>query len=60
MNTVGTVNLKISLPNVTCMQTFIVFDTGGYRNVLLGRDFMKKFGSAKFDFEKNRVQLGDK
>ena len=35
-----------------------MLDTNSYSNVIPGRDFMKTFGSVKFDFVKNRVRLG--
>ena len=43
-----------------CCQMFIydTFSRKSYNNILIGRDFMKLFGSVKFDFESNRVQLG--
>ena len=60
MKIIGSVEIKVTLPRMAdCMHTFRVLDTNGPSNVLLGRDFMKKFGSVKFDFINNRVQLGN-
>ena len=50
MNIVGTVDIDVSFGNLNglVMQTFQILDvhTINY-NVLLGRDFMKKFGSGQ-------------
>ena len=39
-------------------QTFQVLDSITYSNILLGRDFMKTFGSVRFDFTRNLIELG--
>ena len=38
---------------------FRVVDTNRCTNILLGRDFLKRFGSVTFDCETNRVKLGN-
>ena len=37
---------------------FQVLDSVTYANILLGRDFMKKFGAVRFDFSSNIIELG--
>ena len=39
---------------------FRVVKTKTCSNILLGRDFMTKFGSITFDFKKNKIKLGNK
>ena len=39
-------------------QTFQVLDSITYSNILLGRDFMKTFGSIRFDFTGIFIELG--
>ena len=61
MSIVGTVEIMVSIPGVsTHRHTFQVLGRNSHSTVLLGRDYMKKFGSVKFDFTSNRVQLGKK
>ena len=37
---------------------FQVLDSVTYTNILLGRDFIKKFGAVRFDFSSNIIELG--
>ena len=61
MSIVGTIEIPVSVPGITSQcHNFQVLGKNGHNNVLLGRDFMCKFGSVKFDFMHNRVQLGRK
>ena len=39
-------------------QAFQVLDSVTYSNILLGRDFMQEFGTVRFDFKENRIELG--
>ena len=39
--------------------TFYVSASSGSKCLLLGRDFMKSFGSVTFDFDNNSIKLGD-
>ena len=64
MNIIGTVTIEVELENLKpyiyiYMHEFKVLDSKTYNNVLLGRDFMKRFGSVKFDFVKNKIQIGN-
>ena len=38
---------------------FKVINTKSLSNVLMGRDFMKRFSTVKFDYERNQIQLGN-
>ena len=39
--------------------TFYVSASSGSKCLLLGRDFMQSFGTVSFDFDANRIKLGD-
>ena len=59
MDICGVVTLEVKLRGIkTVNQEFKVLNSKSYSNILLGRDFMKRFGSIKLDFVKNRVKLG--
>ena len=59
MNIVGVVNINVQIIGVKpVIHEFKVLDAKSYNNILIGRDFMKLFGSVKFDFDSNRVRLG--
>ena len=61
MDICGVVTLEVKLRGIkTVNQEFKVLNSKSYSNILLGRDFMKRFGSIKLDFVKNRVKLGKK
>ena len=62
MNISGTITLKVFLPtiNKSTEQIFFVLNESANNKILLGTDFMRKFGSVTFDFSKNKVQLGNK
>ena len=59
MDIVGVVDIPVMLSNKhTIVQEFKVLNSKSYSIILLGRDFMKKHKTVKFDFEKNKVQFG--
>ena len=60
MNILGKVTLSILIKGIYCTksQEFHVIKTSRAANILLGRDFMEKFGSMTLDFQHNRVKLG--
>ena len=61
LNIVGTVVISVSLSGTPDRrQTFQVLDANSRSTLLLGRDFMSTFGAVKFDFQRNRVQMGRK
>ena len=61
MDICGVVTLKIKLKGFEPInQEFKVLNSSTFSNILLGRDFMKRFGSVKLDFKKNQVKLGRK
>lgn len=58
MNISGSVNIEVSLQNKVISQNFKVLHAESYQNVLLGRDFLSKFGNVELDFTNKRVRLG--
>ena len=59
MDIAGVVKIEVKLQGVKSVShEFKVLNAKTYSNVLLGRDFMKLFGTVTFDFENNRVRLG--
>ena len=59
MEVMGVVDIIVTIQNMRpIMHEFAVINTKSYRNVLLGRDFMKRFKKVTFDFAKNKVKLG--
>ena len=62
MDITGTIILDIILPehNQGVKQRFYVINGFSDNKILLGKDFMVKFGSITFDFNSRRVRLGNK
>ena len=59
MEVLGVVDIAVKIPNMRCVtHEFKVINTKSFKNILLGRDFMKRFKRAMFDFDKHRVKLG--
>ena len=59
MKILGSVHVKVTLPGSQPRDdVFQVLDSVTYANILLGRDFMKKFGAVRFDFSSNIIELG--
>lgn len=59
MNILGSVKIDVTIAGSQPRNhVFQVLDSLTYSNVLLGRDFMRLFGSVQFDFARNRIQLG--
>ena len=59
MDIAGVVKLSVKLPQIKPVtHEFKVLNSKTYSNVLLGRDFMKPFGTVTFDFVENSVRLG--
>ena len=59
MDVIGVVNIDVKIPNMRCVtHEFKVINTRSFKNILLGRDFMKRFKRVTFDFDNNRVKLG--
>ena len=59
MKILGSVHVKVTLPGSQPRDhVFQVLDSVTYTNILLGRDFMKKFGAVRFDFSSNIIELG--
>ena len=58
MDIVGVVSIPIVIGNRTVTQEFKVLNSRSHPIILLGRDFMKPFNTVKFDFVKQKVQLG--
>ena len=59
MKILGSVHAKVTLPGSQPRDhVFQVLDSVTYTNILLGRDFMKKFGAVRFDFSSNIIELG--
>ena len=60
MDIVGKVCIKVLIKGSRqpVLHEFRVVNTNMCTNILLGRDFLKRFGSVTFDFETNRVKLG--
>ena len=60
MDILGTVNMEVKFNRMKpIVHEFKVLNTRTYSNVLIGQDLMKMFGTVKFDFTKNQVQLGN-
>ena len=56
MDIAGVVKIQVKLHRVKPVtHEFKVLNAKTYSNVLLGRDFMKLFGTVTFDFESNSV-----
>ena len=62
MPIIGAVDIPITVsPRLpTVRQRFYVLDSQSNSNVLLGRDFMQKFGTVSFNFNSRKVRLGTK
>ena len=59
MKILGTVKIDVTIAGSQPRNhVFQVLDSVTYSNVLLGRDFMRHFGSVQFDFARNSIQLG--
>ena len=59
MDIVGIVDIPVVMGNTkTVIQEFKVLNTESYSIILMGRDFMSKFKTVKFDFVRRKVQLG--
>ena len=59
MDIAGVVKIKVHIRGTKLVShEFKVLNAKTYSNVLLGRDFMKLFGSVTFNFASNRVRLG--
>ena len=57
---IGTVELKFTVGNQVMTHKCFVIDPKQKRSVMiLGRDFQRKFGRTVFDWENNRIQLGE-
>ena len=59
MDILGVVDIPVSMQNIkTVVQEFKVLNSKSHSIVLIGRDYMSRFGTVTFDFTKKRVQLG--
>ena len=58
MDIIGVVNIPIIIGNKRVSQEFKVLNSRSHPIILLGRDFMEPFNTVKFDFVKQKVQLG--
>ena len=59
MDIAGVVKLPVQLKGMKpVVHEFKVLNTKTYSNIIIGRDFMRLFGSVEFDFDRNRVHLG--
>ena len=59
MDIIGVVDIPVVMQNgKTVVQEFKVLNSKSHAIVLLGRDYMCKFNTVKFDFKKKKVQLG--
>ena len=59
MDIVGVVDIEVKCTGMEpVVQPFKVLNTKTFSNILLGRDFMRRFGSVTFDFQKNGVKIG--
>ena len=60
MDIIGVVNVNVQIDRGVkpVKHEFKVLNTNWYRTVLIGRDFLKLFGTVKFDFANNKIQLG--
>ena len=60
MEIIGSVTISVTIPGSHPLnQAFQVLDSLSYSNILLGRDFMRQFGTVSFDFNKNKIELGN-
>ena len=60
MDILGIVDIPVIIDNnKTVMQEFKVLNSKSYSIILMGRDFMCKFKTIKFDFTRNKVRLGE-
>ena len=61
MDVLGCVEINVKIRNIKQIinHEFKVTNSKTYRNILLGRDFMKLFKTVKFDLGGNKIQLGD-
>ena len=60
MDIIGIVDINVRIVgNKPIMHEFEVLNTKSYTNILMGPDFIKLFRTVKFDFYKNKVQLGN-
>ena len=61
MRIIGAVDIPIRVSSKlpTIIQRFYVLNSRTNCNILLGRDFMAKFGRVQFDFKSGKVQLGN-
>ena len=59
MDMCGIINIKVQINGCeSVVHQFEVLNSKTFSTVLLGRDFLRKFGSVTFNFDKNRVKLG--
>ena len=59
MKILGSVFISVTIPGSQPReQVFQVLDSATYSNILLGRDFMRQFGTVRFNFIENRIELG--
>ena len=59
MEVLGLVDIEVKIQNMQAVKhEFKVINTKSYRNILIGRDFMRRYGRVTFDFHKNRIKLG--
>ena len=59
MDIAGVVSINVQIRGTKRVRhEFKVLNAKTYTNVLLGRDFMKLFGTVTFDFVANRIRLG--
>ena len=55
----GSVFIRVTIPGSQPReQAFQVLDSVTYSNILPGRDFMRNFGTVRFDFKENQIELG--
>ena len=61
MNIVGSTNIAVALSSGenTTTHNFKILDSKTFSNVILGRDFLQKFGTVKVDFTCGKVRLGN-
>ena len=59
MNIVGIAKIKVHVAgtNTDIVHDFRILNSRSYRNVILGRDLMKKFKVVTFDFKSNVISL---
>ena len=59
MDIIGVINIPVGIRNhKPVVQEFKVLNSKCHSIILMGRDFLSKFGTVKFDFVKKKVQLG--